>query len=194
MTALVAAVCAGAFMAPTPAGAAPAAERKSHCVADSGTQRITCYDTFRESIAAATEGRITDAPAPWKAAKDQRFMDRMNAVGKARDAAAATGARVRLEAGAGTVLFEHAQYQGGTLTIRTSHGGHCKSDGKWDGWASSLTGHWINNQISSLWTLNKCYVDLFQDANFQGPNQFHTKSTEWVGDAMNDTTSSVALT
>jgi hypothetical protein len=70
------------------------ANKNRHCVTnlskpDSPT---TCYDTFTAAIAAATGGRITDAPADSRVAmNDQRLLARLNATGDKKNAAAIQG-------------------------------------------------------------------------------------------------------
>ncbi|MFI2209247.1 peptidase inhibitor family I36 protein [Streptomyces sp. NPDC020141] len=197
VTGLMAAACASVLLAPSPAAAAqaPGAGPDSYCVKNIETDRTTCYDTFRESIAAATGGRITDAPAPEKAAADKRFLAKLNAPSRAlanAGTAASAGADSRA---ANSVLhalvYEHAHYEGRVIAIVSD--GPCKNNGKWDNEVASLGSDW-DNQISSLIPANNCYVELFSDPYFQGARQLYTSSTPYVGSAMNDQASSLGLT
>ncbi|GAA2221761.1 hypothetical protein GCM10010232_02610 [Streptomyces amakusaensis] len=193
VTGLVAAACASVLLMPSPAVAAQAPETKpdSHCAMNVETGGVTCYDTFRESVAAATGGRITDAPAPEKAAKDKRFLAKLNAPSRERARAGAAGVNSRAaKSVVRGVLYEHAHYEGNSWTLYGPR--WCKNDGQWDGWLETLGG-W-GNTISSLIPANDCYIDLFSDPYFQGASQLYTSSTPYVGHAMNDQASSLGLT
>ena len=61
------------------------ANKNRHCVTDLSKRDdpTTCYDTFTAAIAAATGGRITDAPADLRVAmNDERFLARVYNTGK----------------------------------------------------------------------------------------------------------------
>ncbi|GGZ25059.1 hypothetical protein GCM10010387_18170 [Streptomyces inusitatus] len=179
---------------PSPAAAAQAPETKpdSHCAMNAETGSVTCYDTFRESVAAATGGRITDAPAPEKAGKDKRFLAKLNAPSREPARAGTAGAHSRAASGVvRVVLYEHAHYEGSSLTVWGPR--WCKNDGKWDGEIEKLGGTW-NDSVSSLIPANSCHVELFSDPYFQGARQLYTSSTPYVGHAMNDRASSLGLT
>jgi|EndMetStandDraft_9_1072997.scaffolds.fasta_scaffold152025_1 hypothetical protein len=62
------------------------AGKARHCVSNSAEPtRIMCYDNFTAAIAAATGGRISDAPADvQKAMKDRRLMEKLNATKEKR--------------------------------------------------------------------------------------------------------------
>ncbi|MEU8544145.1 hypothetical protein AB0C52_29825 [Streptomyces sp. NPDC048717] len=170
------------------ATSAPRAKTGAHCVAHVTSHTTTCYDTFREAIADATDGRVTDAPeAPAKAAKDKGFITEINAPAGKRDARVAAG----LQGGVvGAVVYWDWNYGGASWTMEIPEG--CKDNGTWD-WGWSDLGGW-NDGISSLIPANNCWVGLYSDIYYNGTNQLYTKSTPYVGDAMNDQASSIQLT
>lgn len=183
MTGLVAAACAGVLAAPSPAAAAPEAKAGPHCVVKVATGKTTCYDTFRESIAAATDGRITDAPAtPQKAAEDKKFLAGLNAP-------ASRGAAVPMAIGGW--LYEDAGYAGRSLTLGIA-ADTCRNDGRWDGQVNRLGDHGFNDVTSSAWTIGNCLVELHSETNFRGTRNLYDRA-DWVGSSMNDRASSLRL-
>ncbi|MGG8410227.1 peptidase inhibitor family I36 protein [Streptomyces sp. 12297] len=157
----------------------------AHCVAHVSTHTTTCYDTFREAIADATDGRVTDAPAvPGKAARDKAFVAELNAPAGARVAASAEGGVV------GAVFYWDWNYGGASWTVEIPE--RCKDNGTWDWGYTDLSG-W-NDAISSVLPANNCWVALYSDIYYNGTNQLYTNATPYVGDAMNDRASSVQLT
>ncbi|MFH8837120.1 peptidase inhibitor family I36 protein [Streptomyces sp. NPDC017868] len=165
------------------------AKSGAHCVAHVSTHTTTCYDTFREAIADATDGRVTDAPAaPEKAAKDKAFVAELNA-----PAPASAGARATMNTQGGVVgavFYWDWNYGGASWTMEIPE--RCKDNGTWDWGYTDLSG-W-NDAISSVIPANNCWVALYSDIYYNGTNQLYTNSTPYVGDAMNDRASSVQLT
>ncbi|MFF3730086.1 hypothetical protein ACFYXM_07130 [Streptomyces sp. NPDC002476] len=186
VTGLMAAACAGILLAPSPAGAAPAPEASrakagSYCVVKVSTGKTTCYDTFREYMAAMTGGRITDAPAPEKAATDKKFQARLNAL------ATAPGA---MGEAAGASLYENGHFGGRAIGFALDE--PCKNDGRWDAQVSDLAARNFDNITSSVMAWGNCYVELYADTNFRGIHNTYDKA-DWVGEAMNDQASSYRL-
>ncbi len=181
-TSVLAVACAAVFMAPSPAAAAqaPQATAGSHCVADLDTQKTTCYDTFRESVAAATGGRITDA-AQERAARDKDFVAKLNTRTDTRTSRAASNTHVV------GVFYWEGNYTGHTWIARA--GRPCLNDGSWDHRWRDLGG-W-NDAISSLQLAGNCYVRAWEHSDYGGATQYYTSDTAWVGDAMNDRISSL---
>ncbi|MEU3657447.1 hypothetical protein AB0E67_32680 [Streptomyces sp. NPDC032161] len=198
MTGLVAAACAAVFMAPAPAGAVqtPEAHRAKegpHCVADAVTQKTTCYDTFRESIAAATGGRITDAPAtPQKAATDKEFLAKLNAPAKTAANTPASRTTATSSQTIGAVLYEHGNYSGQSLTLTMYVPCGVGSRFAYSDLGSEF--YRFDNLTSSLIASGNCQVELFENISLTGASQKYTSSVGWVGNAMNDHASSVLLT
>ncbi|MDK0524569.1 hypothetical protein [Streptomyces sp. ML-6] len=191
MTGLMTAACAAVLLAPASAAAAPQKEPQSHCVVDTATRKTTCYDTFRESIAAATGGRINNASQE-EAAKDKHFLDKLNASAKAP--AGTQSSRTSASAASPFVLsifYDDWDYEGSSLT--STGNAACKNDGKWDYQQNYIESGW-NNHVTSLKLFSNCYVELFSGANFTEARQFFTSDTRWVGEAMDNQASSVAWT
>lgn len=192
---LVAAACASVLLVPSPAAAASQAKPVGHCVVDLATERITCYDTFRESIAAATGGRITDAPAtPAKAAEDKRFLAELDAPAgnSAKAAAKANTSRTSPRAASqvvGGFVYEDFNYGGWSWTLTIPS--RCRNDGAWDATYGDLGSFW-NNKITSVIPAGNCHIELHSDPHYQGARQMYTSSTPYVGDAMNDQASSTS--
>ncbi|MFF3734327.1 peptidase inhibitor family I36 protein [Streptomyces sp. NPDC002476] len=198
MTGLVAAVCAAVFMAPATAGAAqapenPRAKAGPHCVADAVTQKTTCYDTFRESIAAATGGRITDAPAtPQKAATDKKFLAKLNAPAETAANTPASRTTARSSQTIAAVLYEHGNYYGQSLTLTTYV--PCGIGSRFGVLDLGSDFYRFDNLTSSLIASGDCQIELFENPNLTGASQKYSGSVGWVGNAMNDHASSVAIT
>ncbi|MFE1559197.1 hypothetical protein ACFW6V_29950 [Streptomyces sp. NPDC058734] len=138
---------------------------------------MQCYGTFREAIAASTDGRITDAPLSGKRI-DQKLADRLKG-----SSATAGAAAVQLG-----VVYTDANYGGSALVLTGGSG--CQSGNGRDA-QINLEGSW-NNSVSSLTTLS-CWLELWDAPNASGVHQEYQQSTLYVGDAMNDRASSVAL-
>jgi hypothetical protein len=73
----------------------------------------TCYNTFTQAIAAATGGRIADAPSDTRVAmRDRRLLAKLNApLGKPR----ATARRTAGDVAPITILFQHRGFNGASL-------------------------------------------------------------------------------
>ncbi|MFH8472334.1 hypothetical protein [Streptomyces sp. NPDC018000] len=182
VTGLVAAACAGVLLAPSPAGAAQAPESSrakagSYCVVKVSAGKTTCYDTFREYMAAMTGGRITDAPAPEKAATDKKFQARLNAL---------PGTMSYM----GAELYENGHFGGRVTGWALAE--PCKNDGKWDAQISDLDALNFDDITSSVKTWNNCYIELYASANFKGIHNTYDVA-DWVGEAMNDQATSYRL-
>ncbi|MER6916480.1 hypothetical protein ABT354_32900 [Streptomyces sp. NPDC000594] len=192
---LVAAACAGVLLTASPTTAAPRATTGPHCVAQAATGETTCYDTFRESIAAATGGRITDAPAtPQEAAADKKFLDKMNVRLKSTDDASASNRTnpIGPKPFHGAILYEHSHQGGRSLTLRTADTEACMNDGRWDGQGGRLADHGFNDLTSSVFVSRDCLLELYASNNFRGIRNLYD-TTEWIGEAMNDQASSYRL-
>ncbi|MER6910696.1 hypothetical protein ABT354_03340 [Streptomyces sp. NPDC000594] len=186
---LVAVACAGVFLAPSSATAAEAPRDKAlqgkagtHCVTDLDTRKTTCYDTFRESVTAATGGRVTDATQA-RAAQDKRFVDTLNASARAGGPRAAAELPHVL-----AIFYSKGDYKGSTWIPRGPL--PCADDGKVNYYMGGLAGGW-NDAISSLQTAGNCHIRAWEHGEFAGASQYYTTSTRWVGDAMNDRISSL---
>ncbi|MFE5097379.1 peptidase inhibitor family I36 protein [Streptomyces sp. NPDC056638] len=169
------------------ATATPQSKTGAHCVANLAAHKTTCYDTFREAIAVATSGRVTDAPAtPEKAAKDKAFVAELNAPARSRNANVAANAQDSM---VGAILYNDWNYGGGTYTLSIPE--PCRNDGQWDYGYDELDG--FNDRTSSVLPANNCWIALYSDIYYNGTSQEYHGSTPYVGDAMNDQASSVKL-
>ncbi|MEU5163234.1 hypothetical protein AB0G74_27005 [Streptomyces sp. NPDC020875] len=178
MTGLVTVACASVFLAPVPAVAAQAPQGEataSHCVGDLDTGKTTCYDTFRESVAAATGGRVTDATQK-TAAKDKNFPEKLNASTGTGTARAANASHVI------GVFYWDANYSGPTWIARAAN--PCYNNGRWD-WRWTGLGDW-NDAISSIQLAGNCYIRGWEHGDYSGATQYYTSDTTYVGNAMND--------
>ncbi|MFJ3806009.1 hypothetical protein ACIPWE_06515 [Streptomyces sp. NPDC090073] len=142
---------------------------------DSGSKQ--CYDTFRVAIAESTNGRITAAPLSAKHI-DQKPADRLKASSGANAAAS-----VQLG-----VVYTDSNYGGSSMTLTAGTG--CQSGNGRD-FQYDLDGIW-NNSISSLATLS-CWLELWDAPNTAGFHQEYQQATSYVGDAMSDRASSIAM-
>jgi hypothetical protein len=154
---------------------APAAPKNCVLNVDSGSMR--CFGTFREAIASSTNGRITDAPLSGKHI-DQKLADRLTSSSSTKGAQA-----VQLG-----VVYTDSNYGGSTLVINGERG--CLSGNGRDA-QINLDGT-FNNSVSSLTTLS-CWLELWDAPDTSGIHQEYQQSTSYVGDAMNDRASSIAL-
>ncbi|WP_435279048.1 hypothetical protein [Streptomyces sp. 1222.5] len=175
------AVTAGAVLlalgTATAAANANAAPTARNCVVDIDSGSKQCYDTFRAAIAASTNGRITDAPLSAKHI-DQKLADRLKA-------SSGTSAAESVQLG---VVYTDSNYDGSSMTLTAGTG--CQSGNGRD-FQYDLDGIW-NNSISSLTTLS-CWLELWDAPNTAGFHQEYQQATSYVGDAMNDRASSVAM-
>ncbi|WP_242893044.1 hypothetical protein [Actinomadura litoris] len=190
LTAATAVAATGALLAQPAASAAPspssgaASSPVRHCVVhltESG--RVSCYATFTEAINDATNGKIANAPRNARSAvADKGFNGRLNALAKANRQSAGIASTV-IE-----ISFEHADFKGNSLTWETSAGCDNSSDVDWQ--AASVSGWW-NDRISSFRNYADCQSNHWEDINFQGSSTGYRNTTSYVGDAMNDRTSSI---
>ncbi|MCX4808477.1 hypothetical protein ACFWWM_23530 [Streptomyces sp. NPDC058682] len=159
------------------AATANAAPAPKNCVLNIDSGSMQCYDTFREAVTASTNGRITDAPLSAKHI-DQKLADRLKG-----SAGTTTADAVQLG-----VIYTDSNYGGSALVLTGGSG--CQSGNGRDA-QINLEGTW-NNSVSSLTTLS-CWLELWDAPNTSGVHQEYQQSTSYVGDAMNDRASSVAL-
>lgn len=162
-----------------------AADRPSplspHCVGRISSNEVSCYSTFREAVAFATGGAITDAPEARAALADENFTRRIDALGAApRDGAMLLG-----------TVFQDANFQGFSFTWLT--GRACDGNASTpDFWVSSLSPLGWNDTISSFHSYSNCRMVLFEHDNFAGSQTPSAFDMSFVGSAMNDRASSVA--
>ncbi|SEM25190.1 peptidase inhibitor family I36 protein [Nonomuraea pusilla] len=169
-----------------PVGAATAAAsppEAKHCVVTGTAGQVAeasarrCFATFRESIAFATNGKITDAPvSPAQAMNDRDFVERLRLP-------AAPTPGISAEYRSLGIAYEHVNFGGGSLTFRGSVG--C-------GWRYpefGQLGDW-NDKISSVMPLACNRMVLYVDSDFGGASQPYGASPQLD---MNDQASSVSF-
>jgi hypothetical protein len=172
-----------------------AAPGGKHCVSTASGD-ATCYATFTEAIAAATDGRITDAPADAAdAVGDDTFTARLNGLATARSGPKASSVVIG-------IVYKDAHYQGGsTWVFSQPHGcdGNYNTSfrdfevGNLNAWPYSDFG--FNDAISSFHSYSGCRTVLFEDWHWLGAASWGgtpLADMDYVGDALNDRASSIA--
>jgi hypothetical protein len=88
--------------------------------------------------------------------------------------------------------YQHRNYGGVSFNARvTSNGFTCTGSlSDVDGQIASLTSFW-NDKISSYRTYAACNVKHYEHSNFGGASVGYHASRSYIGDAMNDRTSSI---
>ncbi|MGI5254126.1 hypothetical protein [Actinacidiphila glaucinigra] len=109
------------------------------------------------------------------------------AVAPAEAAPSTTSGNVGVQSVVHTVFYEHRNYGGSTLTSVGDYGCDTNSDVDWQ--ASSLSSAW-NDEVSSWRGFSYCDTRIYEYTNFGGASNGVFTSTGYVGDAMNDRTSS----
>lgn len=188
------ALTASALPAPNTAAASPPTGR--HCVVKAARPGLsdpageTCYRTFTEAVAAATGGRIADAPADSTVAfHDRDLQKRLNATTGNRKHPVTAG-----RAATGYVLigieYEHIGLGGRSrLFYADAPCTTTTDDADW-GFAD-LRRTDFNDTISSFLTYNNCWVDHYEHIWYGGDHTGYQPSQYYVGDWMNDRTSAL---
>lgn len=159
------------------AATANAAPAPRNCVLNIDSGSMQCYGTFQEAVTASTNGRITDAPLSAKYI-DQKLANRLKG----------SSGTTQAEAVQLGVIYTDSNYGGSALVLTGGSG--CQSGNGRDA-QINLEGTW-NNSVSSLTTLS-CWLELWDAPNASGVHQEYQQSTSYIGDAMNDRASSIAL-
>lgn len=122
-----------------------------------------CFDTEAEALSIASEGRIHLAPGETSGSLSDSELFGPDST-------------IR------SILYEHANYGGATLTI---YGDACS------GW-NNMTSAW-NDRTSSARTYS-CGITLYEHYNLTGSSlKINSPGTSYVGNAMNDKTSSYSV-
>ncbi|MEV5239503.1 hypothetical protein AB0K89_10375 [Streptomyces cinnamoneus] len=168
-------------------GSARAATSR-HCVVDTDNGTKSCFSTYRESVAFATGGRVTDAPNDTRTAVlDKKFQERLSGPRSEHGvklAKNATSARAGAQSVLGTI-YGDKDFGGGSVALLGSGG--CK---RYSEFANLY--EW-NDRISSV-SSGLCNITLHQHSDFLGFSQTYSGAVPYVGDAMNDQASSVSFT
>ncbi|MCA6091341.1 peptidase inhibitor family I36 protein [Streptomyces sp. SCA3-4] len=170
------------------AGSASRATTSRHCVVDTDNGTKSCFGTYREAVAFATEGRVTDAPNDTRAAAhDKKLQERLSGPRGEHGMKLAENSRSAL-AGAQRVLatvYQDSDFRGNSLSFTGSVG--CVRYPEF----ATMGSDW-NDQISSV-ASGQCSITLYQHANFLGASQTYSGGVPYIGDAMNDQASSVSF-
>ncbi|BAU87307.1 hypothetical protein SLA_6440 [Streptomyces laurentii] len=160
-----------------------------HCVADTDNGAMSCFSSYREAIAFATKGRVTDAPEDTRvAAHDKKLQERLSGPRGEHGLKLTKNSEAGLQATSrvlGTV-YSDKDFGGSSLSLLGSLGcgfRYPEFANLYDGW---------NDSISST-ASGQCDVTLYQHANFIGFSQTFRGNVPYVGDAMNDQASSVSF-
>lgn len=183
---------AASALGPQPAAAVATGARAQtagrHCVvrlAERG--RTSCHRTFRQAIADATGGRVANAPLdPATAVSDQTFNQHLNST-----AGGKKHARVAVqESIVVSVEYEHADYGGSSRVFTGTH--LCTATtGDVDFVYSNLAAVGFDDTISSFMTFGNCFVSHFENPDFGGIRTGFEPTRSYIGDLMNDRTSSL---
>jgi hypothetical protein len=165
--ATVAAACLG--LAPAANAAPPAsAGAKTHCAVNVSNNSMKCFSSFKEAIALATGGKVTNAPtSAAEATADASFAAAVNA---ADDVSAATNTLIGVE-------WWNKNYSGNDLDFYGTSGKCSVATTDVDYVASDLYS-W-NNKISSFFVYGDCLQKSWDNINYKGSN------TGWRGDTAN---------
>lgn len=150
-----------------------------HCVGSVSSNAVSCYSTFREAIAFATGGAITDAPDARAALADDGFARRINALAIRPNVDVLIG-----------IDYVDINFQGNTFTWTSFIG--CDGDpNTMDFSTASLSPFRWNDVISSFHSFSSCQTVLFENDNFGGATTQKAVDLAGLGAAMNDRASSI---
>jgi hypothetical protein len=158
------------------------ANKNRHCVTDLSKPDAptTCYDTFTAAIAAATRGRVTDAPADSrKALKDERFMARVyNTPDKEKETIQTQDAppQARIFGVVGTIFYDE-NFDGSSRTWSQES---CDDFASID-WEVSYVGDDWNDDFQSAKGGNNCQMRVFEHSGFGGASTPWFWENPWLG-------------
>ncbi len=156
----------------------------SHCTVDISGGPVRCFPTYRAAIAAATDGRVKDAPLDVRtAAASPAFQKRIDVAGTAAEQEDDEESSVVI----GTEYLD-ADHQGKSMSFTADS--KCTPDGP--GFQVDQVPAEFDDAISSYQTFNDCQARHFADPGLKGD------STSWqiggqlaVGDGLDNRTSSI---
>lgn len=148
-----------------------------HCITSltKAESPTTCYDTFTEAIAAATGGKVTDAPADVTVAmKDKDLLKRLNASTDKKDSTAnapPSGADVLV-----LTIFCDDHYRGCTLGAKSTSwvGPVCTNTLNDVDTSIPFVGNDWNDDFESFIAYNNCWAKVYEHRDFGGA------STPWA--------------
>jgi hypothetical protein len=161
-------------------------------VVDLSEDTTTCFDTFTAALAEATGGRIDDAPATAdEASTDEQLDARIDApfVGELT-----FGVEPKEPVKEFVLSIEYAARDfGGSANIFTGSSGCTAADDTVD-FSVAFVGNDWNDIISSFRTFSGCRVKHYEHRDFGGASLPYQTTQDYIGDAMNDQTSSLQWT
>ncbi|MBR1276101.1 hypothetical protein [Bradyrhizobium sp. AUGA SZCCT0283] len=163
------------------------ANKNRHCVTDLSKPDTTCYDTFTAAIAAATRGRVTDAPADSRVAmKDERFMARVYNTG---DKNIQTGDKKKADIqprvfGVIGTIFYQSDFDGSShsWSEQTCDDQTDPATGQEHiDWRVAYVGDDWNDDFESARGGNNCQMKVFEHRDFQGASSPWFWEINWLG-------------
>lgn len=152
-----------------------------------GGPLVECFDDFTAALAHATRGEITDAPMTAAAAvRDPEIRHELRI-----DAQFELANHENTTSGSGQILpieYEHRDLQGNSLIYRAGSG--CDADTGIEWSVPAISSDW-NDEISSFVGANGCGAKHFEHSSYNGASTPWGQSGNYLGDAMNDRTSSI---
>jgi len=175
---------------PSPASARPGPGAQPHCVIHLEEHgKKTCHQTFREMIADATGGHITDAPQSAAAAEsDRRFNARLNSTSHGKNRAPST---LQDNLVVLSIEYEHAGFGGRSNAFTGTHPCTVTTSDLDFSIADIHTTIGLGDTISSFQTFSGCFVNHFEHGNFGGIQTGYQPTQTAIGAAMNDLSSSL---
>ncbi|MET7622638.1 hypothetical protein [Streptomyces sp. NPDC005408] len=180
---------ASASAAGTGGTAEPAAGR--HCVVRlSQGNQMSCFATFSAAIAAATGGKVTNAPAdPGSAMADPAFAAQLDESAAKRPSSAP---RSTATTPGNTVIgieYEHIGFAGSTFVLTSDYG--CTPDLDYAEWEYTFWRTSWSDRISSFRTYAGCRANHFDGPFYDGAQTGYQVSQYYIGEPMNDRTTSI---
>jgi hypothetical protein len=140
----------------------------------------TCYDTFTAAIAAATGGRITDAPADSRVAmNDERFVARVYGDKKKEPQTGdekKEAIQPRIHGIIGTIFYQ-SDFDSSSATWSAES---CDDSGSID-WEVEYVGDDWNDNFESARGGNNCQMKVWEHRNFQGASTQWFWAMAWLG-------------
>ncbi|WP_147339431.1 hypothetical protein [Actinomadura spongiicola] len=168
---------------------AVAAGPERHCVVSVGDREARCFGGFREALAEATAGRITDAPGNAAAAAADRVLERrINAL------AAERGGSALREGYVLSIEYQHENFGGSSIIFTGYRGCDGIDDGIVEFEYADLAPIGWNDTISSFRTYSDCRVRHFEHPHFVTPRTVFQTTLSYIGSLMNDRASSLQWT
>lgn len=143
------------------------AETPRHCVVYPDSTERRCFDTYRDAIAFASRGEITDAPPDAAVAlRDQRFLDKMTTLTTREPAGGSEVSTLDDPPPSwviGATVFAGTNYTGDSATLYVPR--PCAKDGKYDRYYENLN---VSGDIESLQAWAGCWVWLHDSKDWNG--------------------------